>query len=415
MLIGLVTFVGIAADTGLMQFQKSRIQTAADAGLTAALSEKKRGVTENDKLLQAANYATTKNGFANGVGGVTVTFEPTPSSGPYAGQSGWMGLTVSQVQPTYFMRMVGQNSVIISARAVARAGAAVGDGCVFALDPTMSGAFNLNGNGVFNACGVQVNSNSTSAVTTSGNTWTINAASFKVVGNVSSTANPTWVNGPPTPNSPSLPDPLAYLVPPPAGDCSAHPSQISYTGNSGSKQATINPGTYCGGLKITSGWTVTFNPGVYVINGGGIWGGGNIKGTGVTIYNTCDASHAYLAISIAGSTDDTLTAPTSGPYEGILMFQDHWSSCIPAYSVANSFNGASNFKLDGALYFKTQALTIGGTSSWHYTSVVADSFSISGNTVFGVLDSATNTYKNDFSQLGNGNPLHFPAGYVFGQ
>ena len=141
-----------------------------------------------------------------------------------------------------------------------------------------------------------------------------------------------------------------------------------------------------------------------------MWGSGSFSGTGVFIYNTYDATHAYGAITIAGSSNATLSAPLTGTYAGILMFQDR--SAPTGYY--NSINGNSNTTMDGAVYFKTQAVTIGGTSSGHYTDIVADSFSINGNTTFGVYDSASNTYKNDYSQLANGNPLH-GGGYVFGQ
>ena len=78
------------------------------------------------------------------------------------------------------------------------------------------------------------------------------------------------------------------------------------------------PGTTYSGITLNSG-TTNFPSGVYVISGGSftVTGSATITGTGVTFYFTNNAT-----ISVSGGGSLQLTAPTTGPYAGILFFQD---------------------------------------------------------------------------------------------
>ena len=102
---------------------------------------------------------------------------------------------------------------------------------------------------------------------------------------------------------------------------------------------TLVPGVYCDGIKIGSSANVTFAAGVYVINGGGLQingGGGSgatVNGTGVTFYNTATSGHTYGRVDINGATG-TLSAPTSGPMEAMLFFQDR--TITPSGSAGNN-------------------------------------------------------------------------------
>jgi len=89
------------------------------------------------------------------------------------------------------------------------------------------------------------------------------------------------------------------------------------------KTTSLGPGVYCGGISASSGANVTFTPGTYVLNGGGlnVSAGSTLNGTSVTFYNTGD-NKTFGRISISGGTMGSLTAPRSGPMEGMLFFQD---------------------------------------------------------------------------------------------
>jgi hypothetical protein len=84
------------------------------------------------------------------------------------------------------------------------------------------------------------------------------------------------------------PDPYSNLTVPSYSGC----TQNNYSTN---KSATLNPGTYCNGIKLTSKANVTFNPGVYIIDRGSfdIGGQSTITGTGVTIILTSSTNNNY--------------------------------------------------------------------------------------------------------------------------
>ena len=102
-------------------------------------------------------------------------------------------------------------------------------------------------------------------------------------------------------------------------------------------------------------------PGTYILNGGGfsVSGGDTINGAGVTFYNTGGGAYGYKPVSISGGTRGTLSAPTSGPMEAMLFFQDR---SITSGST-NAITGGSTLSLEGAIYFPTTPLTFTGGSS----------------------------------------------------
>jgi hypothetical protein len=140
---------------------------------------------------------------------------------------------------------------------------------------------------------------------------------------------------------------------------------------------TLNPGVYCGGITITGGGTVTFNPGIYIINGGGFnWGGSaTLNGSQVMFFITGQNGYTAGPLNASGNGSINLTAPNSGVYEGLLFFQDR----NVTYGGTNTFNGNSNSNTTGAFYFPTTALAYSGSSTGRYQALVAKTVSMTGN------------------------------------
>jgi len=188
----------------------------------------------------------------------------------------------------------------------------------------------------------------------------------------------------------SASDPLAFLPTQNPGSCDFTNRSI----NSGNQ--VLTQGVYCGGLMITGSASVTFTPGLYVItpqggvnNGLVINSSGTVTGDGVTFYNAAGSA----SVSITSSGTVSLTAPTSGNYAGILLFQD------PANQSSATVDGGINPKFEGALYFPNvnSTLTIDDIGSADaYTIVVAGSLDIRGN---------NNIFNSDYSSLSNGSPI----------
>jgi hypothetical protein len=141
---------------------------------------------------------------------------------------------------------------------------------------------------------------------------------------------------------------------------------------------TLWPGTYCGGIRISNGATATFNPGIYIIKGGGVSfvGGTTITGSGVMFYLT-GTNASYASADISNGASVTFSAPPSGPYMGMLFFQDRL-----IVSAANAtFSGGVVMQLTGTLYFPASSvLYSNGSSSAVYTAIVAKTVSFTGGT-----------------------------------
>jgi hypothetical protein len=190
---------------------------------------------------------------------------------------------------------------------------------------------------------------------------------------------------------PPAPDPLASLTPPTnPGGC---------TSQSVANNATLSlaPGCYSG---ITVGNNATLlltgGPGVYYITGQILTGNSgkiclNVGCTfdysaGVLIYLTGAGQ-----ITIPNGIDMTLNAMTSGPYTGILFYQDPTDT-----NAATIRNGSGTLNLSGAMYFPTASLEIGNAGNSNDCSlIVANSLS---------LGNGNSTFANTCSQYG-GSPI----------
>jgi Flp pilus assembly protein TadG len=385
--IALVVLLGVSAlavDIGDLWTTRRLMQSAADAGAVAGADEIAIGGTST-AITAAAKDAASHNGFADGgtrpgtTDTITVAVHNPPTSGPYAANSNAVEVDVSQTQPTYFMKVLGMQTVPVSTTAVA---VTLGSGsCVYSLDPGASGATTVGGTAsLTSACGLYDNSSSSSALTVSGG-GTITAPLVGVVGG-------TNVNGggstPPTTGIAQFGDPLAYI---------SAPSFSSSSCSSFNKQnisGPQSPQTYCGGIHINGGNSVTFGAGLYVIDGGGITidGGATVSGTGVTFYLTGangngSSARNYSGITINSTATVNLSSPCDGAASGIpgmLFFQDRSIT----NGAASSINGAAGSTFNGAVYFPTTPLSYAGSSAVNgFTLIVADTLSFVGNTSVG--------------------------------
>lgn len=392
-LVMLMGFAGLAIDMGVLRHEKRLQQTAADAAALAGATNLNfgSGVTTGGQAAAAANgFSDTSTTCSTGcpnpgdVGFVTVTINNPPVSGPHAGDAKYVEALVTDVHPTYFMKVLGTNKESVTARAVAtNTSGGVNSGCLYTLgEPTDTiEGVNINGSAILNAttCGIVDNGN----FNTQGNKLIVNAGTFGESGNtnasgpggtVTCTATPDSC---PTPNMPAAADPLAGL-PPPCNPCTGGTAL-----NVPSSGGTINPGTYSS-IKINGG-TVTFNPGIYIITGtvGGagcpgdclvIPGNATISGSGVMFYFTNDAT-----IDMTGTPTINLSPPTSGTYKGILMYQDPADTSTVAPN-GPRLGGNSGSSFTGALYFPSDQVTFfGNNTSISVGMVVSQSLSLSGN------------------------------------
>ncbi len=410
-MVVLLLMAGLAADVGYLLYQKQQMQKAADAGAVgAAMALSIYGSNDGQSQIRTAGQAdSAANGFTNGNNGITVAVNNPPANGPYStvGDSqDYVEVTVSQTQPTFFMKVGGYFSVPVAARSVAGLRAATG--CIYVLDPTDPNSYlqSAGSSVIANNCGILVNSSSSTAFDDTVGSCT-DATTIQVVGGQSGWEEcPETFSNAPVTGIQSFPDPLANRdQPTPAcysggyqACCSSGYLNKSYSGG------TVSPNVYCGGMTITGG-SVTMTQGVYYMVGGGftVASGASVTGTGVTIFNTGTASGAgqYSGINVSGNA--TLSAPTSGANEGMLFWEDRtipWSGV--GGSEPSQITSGGSTTLTGALYFPTTKLTYsGGSSTAPYTNIVAYQLNVTG----------TNTF-NDSTTTGNGPPAINTASLV---
>jgi hypothetical protein len=118
----------------------------------------------------------------------------------------------------------------------------------------------------------------------------------------------------PLSDCPAMSDPLAGRRPPTFGGCDYNKTEIK------GGFRTLSPGVYCGGLKITSGASVTLKEGVYIIQGGKLVvdQGASLTGRHVGFYLAGKES----SFEFGYASSISLTAPLTGVMASLLFFDD---------------------------------------------------------------------------------------------
>ena len=430
----LLAFMGLSLDIGFIYDLKRRQQNAANAAAMGGAWEKWRRHT--GRITAAAKYDARMNGFADkaltgGNPDVTVTVNPDYTHG---GTSGYVEVEIEEIVQTYFMRVLGEETVTVRSRAVAGL-EKYADACVIALDPDDGGALRLNGGATLDAdCGIFVNSTANNALVVNGQPGCLLASSYSGIGVSGGFFNPSGtpcVSPDPVPNMPQIEDPLAYMTSyapstPAIADCDWTDRHVQT--NSGDPPVYLSPGVYCSSListavtdpntgittwetsyeatlKISGGGSVVFNAGFYVLASGmRITGSANVSGTGVTFYNTSLQEYSadpnsWQNFAIAGTTGANnvkfqVSAPDSGDYEGMLFWED---DAAPTFDGDGNkrrhfFGGNASSYMTGAIYAPNSELAWAGTNtSADWTMIVGNTIVVEGDALVpsGALNSSS--------------------------
>jgi hypothetical protein len=378
-LVALLGATGLAIDMGYLRYQKRLQQSAADSAALAGAAE----IGYGGDSTAAAQQDSLSNGFDGITGGtknVTVTVNKPPATGGYTTDGNAVEVLVSANQPVFFMNIFGVGPQTVISRAVARFSGNGIRNCMYVLGNR--GDFNNSGTVNTPSCGIISNG----ALDNGGGS--ITAASIGVVGS----ADRNRVNPAAVTNIVPAADPLAYLPAPAIGGCqNGTINNPTFSGGRPRRRnppliRTISPGTYCS-FNITGDVQLTLNPGTYVVTGPVSFGGtGSVTGNGVTIY----VSGGGGAVNLGNNVDFSLTAPTSGAYNGVLFFQDSGDTSTA------TINGTGGSKLQGAFYFPTATLNVdGAASNAAYMAFVAKSLNIN----------TTVSFPSNYSSLTNGSPI----------
>jgi Flp pilus assembly protein TadG len=319
-LFGLVTpilLMGIAAavDYGTFERGRSRLQAQVDAAAIAAAREMQLAQTNTSRIA-----AVAENFVRNGEPQATVTTRVDTTA---------LSVTVSATE-TYEPK-IGKyfwaKAPTITATATAKLSGTM-PLCLLALDPKAPATLELEESAMMTASGCMVYSNSKNpGGLQAKDEATLKAGLVCTAGGKAKTSRAT-VTPEPVTDCPVMTDPLKSRTPPSDTTCRFNNTVIS-----GIVQ-TLQPGVYCGGLKITNAADVTLASGVFIIKDGPLIvdKGATLRGANVGFYLTGPGSN----LTFAADSTISLSAPKDGPLAGLLIFDDPTGAsalAIPPYAL----------------------------------------------------------------------------------
>lgn len=378
-LLVMVLMVGLSIDWGKATWNAHQLQNAADAAALAGAQWVKidRVVTrDRAQTLSLENYADQlrvqidRNEDNLEAGDLVIgrfnklsrTFTATLQN-PSAVKVVARRIEGSPDGPVHmiFGYLAGVDTIDITREAIARSTGATGAGLI-CLDPNAKDTLRMSGGIILdvNNGDIQVNSTSDQAATVDGGSGFVDCDTLNVCGEVDGLyfrtpeeELPFYLNAAPEDEVDPIPDPLAKLEPPDYTgwpDLSPAPG-VAYTAPRADGQP-FEPGYYSGGFRfITPGQTLQFNPGVYVVEGQGLY----LSSGDLFAYETM----FYIAggaLDLTGNNTISITPPVDGTYKDVTFFQSREN-----LSEAKIIGGAG-YHVEGILYFPKNPLEVGGTA-----------------------------------------------------
>lgn len=322
-LIPIIVAIGGTLDYARANVVRGALQNAIDAAVLAGAAG------DNSQSEAAIVFAAQIADIEGDIG--TPTFSVN-DDGQFVGK-------IDATVKNYFLPVIGISQFAVSAGAVAAPSEGSNKVCLLVTDPRSSNALIVNNNVTLTApdCEIDVLSTGTNAAY-------INSGGTMSVANLCIASNSATINGTKPENltlgCTTASDPFAGTLPTPTvGNCDY--SWGNYSGGT----VTLSPGVYCG-LNFYNSPKVTFRPGLYIIKGGN-WNfsSGTFSGAGVTFY-FADSSTWQVNKGVSM----TFSAPTSGTYSGILMYEPS--------GLSNSYaNINANHAWSGLIYLPSRIAT----------------------------------------------------------
>jgi Flp pilus assembly protein TadG len=379
LMTALLFAVGIAFDLGTLFVSKRTLQEAVDAAAFAGAVAIYNGAAAGTAVTDPAKADFALNGFS--LTDPMLMGTPQFNSPPSAGNAKVGDNSYIEVVVTINVRvplLPAQGGLLpVTSRSTAGAVRQTSNYAIVTLNTTAAQSFWLWAAGTVNINNgnVQVNSSCNgcssgrSGADKSGGTFTLAPGlTAKAVGGASGFSAGQWTTG-----APLVPDPLSgFLRPLKTG----LPGNAAQTLGSTSSSTTVNlvPGYWTGLLTLQgpggggcpSGiTTVNFAPGTYIFQAGlnvPSFQCVNLSGTGVMMFNT-QANYPTETggcggINLAGNGSYNISAPTSGYYFGMHIFQDPTCNNL-AYIFMSGTISTSN----GSIYAPAATVWLGAGST----------------------------------------------------
>lgn len=372
----LILIAGYAVDFNKALSGRSEIGSAIDAAALASVLPANLTIDERKDLAQKV---FDENYFGN----LTVELSIEASRER-------VDIAATGHSPSLFGGVVGKDTMQVTDKTAAVL--TVADVvCVLALDPDGESAIEFKGNTKFNAPACSVQANSTSNLSIDSQSLYVPRAKNFCTSGVSRGKFDPSIKHACTP----IADPYADVPLPPSGPCmpidkinsvDAFDPVTGVIETIVGTGAVLYPGTYCNGMKI-EGVNITFMPGIYHFKDRSlkITEGAEVKGDDVTIAFSGEISR--IKIESGASVD--FTAPSTGTYAGIVLFQPaegypykNKNNKKKPYGV-NKIGSGGGLKITGTAYFPVHSLEVFSDSNVvsqaPATSFIAYQVSFSGD------------------------------------
>jgi Flp pilus assembly protein TadG len=387
-----IALTGLVLDWAFSALVAHQLQNAADA---AALAGAQRVRTDQEGARNLAVEVAAANTVAkvsvqldrndgNALGGdivlgrfdrKTQVFEPdTENPNAVKAVARKTSSSLNGSLPLLFGPVYGVSTVEVSRDAIAMVEAGGGNAAVIALNNTKECGLDLRGVASLVVTGgdTQVNSDHNHGVCANGTTY-IETENLNVKGEEWFLGSPT-LEGELNTGMPQIPDPLGYLPEPEITTKDLGSVKM----NNGTK--TIGPGYYSGGISQTGG-TLHLTPGIYHLSGDGL----DVRGNGsFTAYGVMFHIVGKANVDLAGTGVLEITPPDpSNPdpdfqyaeattYEGVSIFQARDNT------KTSEILGTDLMNVEGALYFPSNQLKVGGTGDGFGNQLIADTLLFHG-------------------------------------
>ncbi|MGJ4971675.1 MULTISPECIES: Tad domain-containing protein [unclassified Bradyrhizobium] len=340
-IIPILVSVGAAVDFAKSSDTRAQLQKSVDAAVLA-------GVTQASAQQVSTASAVFSGSFKGRFGtGTTATFTPN-SDGSLSG-------TATTSVKTSFLNVMGTTSLGVTASATAKAGAqTTSPVCILLVSTINAQSLLVNSGAQLNAPSCEIHVLSTQSPAAMFNA-TLNVKRICIKGtNITKNGG---VTPPAETGCAAISDPFAGKLPAvTVGACTTN-NKVYDPGS-----VTLNPGVYCGATNFNGSGTLTLNPGLYIIKGGAMTfnSGWTVTGSGVTFYLV----DQNATLTFNGNVNATLSAPTSGTYANILMYEPSGLSTTNL-----PINGTSSSSYTGLMYLPSRNVTINSVSTMSSNSV----------------------------------------------
>lgn len=342
--------VGAAIDYGMASDQRQLMQASLDAGVVAAVRE--TGDTSRRSVVEkyiAANFLGARLA-PDGKPRELETIDYTTQLTIKTNTDNSLTATFTRSYKTSFMGVFGVRSLnlkVKSTAALSQSGP-----CITVLGSSGQDVLvNSGANVTSSDCKMHVRSTASPAfIMNSGST--INLPEFCVKGTNYIKNGGTLTNLKTGCAAQSDPYANAFTEP-------TVPSTCTTSGYFNSNTVTMEPGVHCD-TGFNGSPTITFKPGLHIIKGRMIINSGaTVNAAGVTFY----FPDVNSEIRANGALTFTASAPTTGTYKGVLMFEKTSNAANNANKTQYIFNGSNGENLEGIIYLPNRNVTYNSTTN----------------------------------------------------